>query len=436
MYIDYQKFKGHPDQRVRDIFTYFPEDTPSDILSAICMALDLIRVHILKKPPKKITARFYNFDHMLTINEIKSDMILHYVSVKGIVLRTCSIKLLTTYMEFKCIECKATIRKVLPDGVYAVPVNCSSKECKSKVFVPEKSSAKHILYQRLQIQELNDEVDLVNTGRVPKTIECELKESLVSSLISGDIVIVNGILKPERANESDKGFSSNKSRTQGLFTCYIDVNSVTNQKHNSRFSNTGGEEEFSEDDLKIIGALSETSNLFPLLVKSFCPAIYGHELVKAGVLLSIVGGSVLETDSENVSTGNTGKYRTSLRPDCHMLLIGDPGLGKSQLLKFVTCIAPRGVYICGNATSTAGLTVTVQKDAQSGESSMEAGALVLSDQGVCCIDEFDKMSSEHLSLLEAMEQQTVSIAKSGVLCSLSARTTIIASANPIGGHYK
>lgn len=118
-------------------------------------------------------------------------------------------------------------------------------------------------------------------------------------------------------------------------------------------------------------------DVFPLLVRSFCPTIYGHELVKAGIILAIVGGSNL--DSDNRTANNRQKYRSSMRPDCHVLLIGDPGQGKSQMLKFVSNIVPRGVYICGNATTTAGLTVTVTKDPHTGEGSLEAGALVLSD---------------------------------------------------------
>lgn len=141
--------------------------------------------------------------------------------------------------------------------------------------------------------------------------------------------------------------------------------------------------------------------------------------MKAGFILCMFGGCQRYQDC---------------RADPHILVVGDPGLGKSRMLQACANISPRGVYVCGNTSTSSGLTVTLNREG-GGDYSLEAGALVLSDQGCCCIDEFDKMTTQHQALLEAMEQQTISIAKAGVVCSLPARASILAAANPVGGHY-
>ncbi|KAJ3093746.1 DNA replication licensing factor mcm8 [Phlyctochytrium bullatum] len=129
------------------------------------------------------------------------------------------------------------------------------------------------------------------------------------------------------------------------------------------------------------------------------------------------------------------KHNLSIRSNAHILIVGDPGLGKSQMLAATAKVAPRGVYVCGNTTTTSGLTFTVCKDSDTGDTALGAGALVLGDRGVCCIDEFDKITEYH-ALLEAMKQQSISVAKVGIVCILPARATVVAAANPVGGHYK
>lgn len=124
-----------------------------------------------------------------------------------------------------------------------------------------------------------------------------------------------------------------------------------------------------------------------------------------------------------------------VRGDIHVIVVGDPGLGKSQLLQAAATVSPHGIFVCGNATSNDGLTVAVVRDSMNGDYAFQAGAMVLADRGLCCIDEFDKMSAEHQALLEAMEQQCVSVAKTGLVASLSARKTVLAATNPVGGHY-
>uniref|UniRef100_A0A671V2L0 DNA helicase MCM8 n=1 Tax=Sparus aurata TaxID=8175 RepID=A0A671V2L0_SPAAU len=176
---------------------------------------------------------------------------------------------------------------------------------------------------------------------------------------------------------------------------------------------------------EVMGGEQRETGRIPRTVDSLCPVIYGHLLVKAALALALFGGRQKHTDKNSVP----------VRGDPHILIVGDPGLGKSQMLQAVCNVAPRGIYVCGNSTSTTGLTVSLSRDSGTGDYALEAGALVLADQGVCCIDEFDKLGNQQQALLEAMEQQTVSLAKAGIVSSLPARASVLAAANPIGGHY-
>lgn len=163
------------------------------------------------------------------------------------------------------------------------------------------------------------------------------------------------------------------------------------------------------------------------LVNSLAPGICGMEMVKAGIILALFGGT------REVPSAPSAKDAVPVRGDVHVLLVGDPGLGKSQLLQAAAAAAPRAVYVCGSATSSAGLTVSVVREG--GDFCFDAGALVLADRGLCCVDEFDKATAEHAAMLGAMEQQEVAVAKAGLVASMPARTTVLAAANPAEGQY-
>uniref|UniRef100_A0A0D9WHF9 Probable DNA helicase MCM8 n=1 Tax=Leersia perrieri TaxID=77586 RepID=A0A0D9WHF9_9ORYZ len=361
----------------------------------------------------KINIRLYNHSKSIALKNLKAAYIKKLVTVRGTVLK----------VNFQCMKCATKFPRVFCDGKFSPPVSCSIQGCKSRTFIPMRSTAK---IQELASAENHEE------GRVPRNIECELTEDLVDCCIPGEVVTVTGIVKVLN-NYMDVGGGKSKGRNQGLYYLYLEAISIRNSKahaasENSDASGSFGFQTFTEKDLEYISKFKEEhgADVFRQILQSFCPSIYGHELVKAGITLALFGGVQKHSIDQN---------KVPVRGDIHVIVVGDPGLGKSQLLQAAAAVSPRGIYVCGNTTTNAGLTVAVVKDSMSNDYGFEAGAMVLADRGLCCIDEFDKMSAEHQALLEAMEQQCVSVAKAGLVASLSARTSVLAAANPVGGHY-
>ncbi|KAF0027783.1 hypothetical protein F2P81_020524 [Scophthalmus maximus] len=306
---------------------------------------------------------------------------------------------------------------------------CIQPDCRSRSFLPSRSSplTHTVDWQIIKVQELMGG-EQRETGRIPRTVECHLTSDLCDSCVPGDTVTVTGIVRV--TNDG----SSRVNKDQCMFLLYLDATSVSNTKGHKSKSGQGSRgsledrsagEEFTLKELYAIQEIQSQPGLLRLIVHSLCPVIYGQLLVKAALALTLFGGRQKHTDKNSVP----------VRGDPHILMVGDPGLGKSQMLQAVCNVAPRGIYVCGNSTSTTGLTVSLSRDSGTGDFALEAGALVLADQGLCCIDEFDKLGHQQQALLEAMEQQSVSLAKAGIVSSLPARTSVIAAANPIGGHY-
>lgn len=378
----------------------------------------------------RLLPRISNVTPLTPMRSLRAASVGSFVAIRGTVVRVSNIRQQVVSMRFSCAKCSAEQTVPFPDFKYLQPTSCSTPKCRARNFEALRESAETVDWQRVRIQEIQDRDDQQREeGRMPRTIDAELFSDLIDTCIPGDIVVICGVVRVLTLDGGGGG--KNARNAKCLYYMYLEANSIANPRGASETPNAAQQPMQLETAQmgQLIGGVLDRKDVFGFLVHSAVPSIFGHEMVKAGMLLALFGGARKHRlgaagDSESVA----------IRPDIHCLVVGDPGLGKSQMLKGMCRIAPRSVYVCGNTTTNAGLTVTVVREA-SGDFALEAGALVLGDRGICCIDEFDKMGAEHAALLEAMEQQSVSVAKAGLLCNLSARTTVIAAANPVGGHY-
>ena len=436
---------------------------PEQVLRCLGAALCVLRRRWSAAPAARrlcmLTPQLVNVAPLTPMSSLKASLQGQLVAVRGNVTRVGGVRPLVVSADFVC-RCGGRTPTAFTDGVYDPPTQCSSPGCRSRYLTLDRSSARTVDAQLIKIQELESE--LAEAGRIPRMVQCELRRAVVESAIPGDIVTVVGVVKLDEAGDSRA--SSSRDKANSVFTLCIAANSVRNDRQGASArqaaaaaaggggggggaaaapspplqqvppqpglgAGPGGSAQLSSADLRNIQQLLYEcrAQMFDVLVHSLCPAIFGQDAVKAGLLLALFGGAHQREEQHD---------HVPCRTDPHVLIVGDPGLGKSQILQAVSVVAPRSVYICGNTTSTTGLTVTLVKDKDNkGDFGLEAGALVLADQGICCIDEFDKMGIDYRSLLEAMEQQRISIAKAGIVCSLSARTSVVAAANPAGGHY-
>lgn len=379
------------------------------------------------------TVRPYNINIVERgMRELNPNDIDKLVSVKGLVLRSTAIIPDMKVAFFKCNACDHTIAVEIDRGVISEPTKCPREVCgqtNSMMIIHNRSS-----FADKQVIKLQETPDLVPDGQTPHSINLCVYDELVDSCRAGDRIEVCGIFRslPVRANARQRGLKS-------LYKTYLDVVHIKKidkkrlapDTTTLQLEVTDREQEveqirkLSEEDIAKIKDVSQRDDLYELLARSLAPSIYEMDDVKKGILLQLFGGT-------NKTFKKGGRYRG----DVNVLLCGDPSTSKSQLLQYVHKIAPRGVYTSGKGSSAVGLTAYITRDVDTKQLVLESGALVLSDGGVCCIDEFDKMSDATRSVLhEVMEQQTISIAKAGIITTLNARTSVLASANPINSRY-
>ncbi|KAK7421924.1 DNA replication licensing factor MCM7 [Neonectria punicea] len=350
----------------------------------------------------------------LAVREVRGEHLGHLITVRAIATRVSDVKPIVQVSAYTCDRCGCEIFQPISDKQYGPLTMCPSEDCKSNQangqLNPSTRASKFLPFQEVKVQEMAEQVPI---GQIPRSLTVLCHGTLVRQINPGDVVDISGIFLPTPYT----GFKAMKA---GLLTdTYVEAHHV--RQHKKAYS------EMIVDPLLVrrIEKYRQSGQVYELLAQSIAPEIFGHVDVKKALLLLLIGGVTKEM-------GDGMK----IRGDINICLMGDPGVAKSQLLKYISKVAPRGVYTSGRGSSGVGLTAAVMRDPVTDEMVLEGGALVLADNGICAIDEFDKMDeNDRTAIHEVMEQQTISISKAGISTTLNARTSILAAANPIYGRY-
>ncbi len=406
--IDFEELYGF-DQALAELLLNKPEEY---LQHAGKGAYEQLRIEDSEYAEKieKVNVRIVQLLGKEQLRKLGSRQMAKLVMVEGIIVRATSVRPMVLQAAFKCKRC-GTMNQVEQTGQFLkAPAICQAPDCGRDgpfEFVQEEST--FIDSQDLRLQEKPEDLP---PGQLPRTLSVKLVgDDIVDVARPGDHISIVGIVRAFAPSLMGMG----KLRT---FILQLDANSVEVLGKEPETSPPTPEEE------EKIHALSQDPWVHRKIIQSIAPSIFGYEHIKEAIMYLLFGGVSKSLPDINI------------RGEMNALLIGDPGTAKSQLLQYVARIAPRGLYTSGRGTTAAGLTAAVVRE-KGGSMTLEAGALVLADKGIACIDEMDKMRPEdRVAIHEAMEQHTVSVAKGGIVATLNARTAILAAANPSLGRYE
>src|SRR5713101_396712 len=358
----------------------------------------------------RLFVRFRRLPEKKALRRIGAEHLNQMVLVDGIIVRVTQVKPMIVKAKFQCRKCLEIIAEEQEGDLMSGPAGAICPMCKQRSafkLLEDESVFKNT--QEARIQERPEDLP---PGQLPRYMDVRVEVDMVDFARPGDRVGVTALVRAQREYYGEKG----KLRT---FTLYFDANYM-----DVMGKETEVVEITPEDEKKILEAAADPW-IHRNLVSSLAPSIYGYDDIKEGVLYLLFGGV-----PKHMPDG------INIRGDSNTLIIGDPGTAKSQLLQYVSRIAPRGLYTSGRGTTAAGLTAAVLRE-KTGGMVLEAGAMVLADKGVACIDELDKMRpDDRVAIHEALEQQTVSVAKGGIVATLNARAAVLAAANPSLGRYE